>query len=397
MVSFKTLAILMLSVIAVDAAGVIGKAEGFAASATGGGSAAAATPSDIKELVTWLTDNVARTIVLDKTWDFTTTMGTTTEKGCTPRSNTCTNGAGQDSIDINGWCEVSANADPSLPKPTVTYDTAGIPPNAIKLGSNKSIVGVGAAGKIKGRGFYISGAKNIIIQNVEFVEMNPKYIWGGDAISVDGTDLLWIDHVKISRIGRQFITMGPGASNRVSVTNSEFDGTTLWSAKCNNHHYWTLYFTGSQDTVTFKGNYIHNTSGRGPKVGGLSSSVEPNVFFQAANNYWSDIQGAGGSAFQIGKGAKVLAEGNIFENALTPVQFDITSNPLWSSTSGVAGCASDLGRNCQANSLTSSGSFDGTNTDVLTAAKGVLTSLAPVADVATTKANVLKNAGVGKI
>ncbi|TGO21996.1 hypothetical protein BPAE_0188g00030 [Botrytis paeoniae] len=392
MVSFKTLAILMLSVIAVDAAGVIGKAEGFAAAATGGGSAPAASPKDINELVTWLSDNVARTIVLDKTWDFTNTMGTRTEKGCTPLSNTCSNGAGQDSININGWCEQSANANQALAKPTVTYNVASIPPNAIKIGSNKSIVGVGALGKIKGRGFFISGAKNIIIQNVEFVEMNPKYIWGGDAISVDGTDLLWIDHVKISRIGRQFMTMGPGASNRVSITNSEFDGTTLWSAKCNNHHYWSLYFTGSQDTVTFKGNYIHNTSGRGPKVGGLHSSVTPNVFLQAANNYWSNVAG---NAFQIAEGGKVLAEGNIFENTVTPVIFDIASNPLWSSSSGVAGCASILGRNCHANSLVSSGSFAGTNTGVLTSAKGM--SLAAVADVGTTKANVLKNAGIGKI
>ncbi|KAF7947155.1 uncharacterized protein EAE97_004404 [Botrytis byssoidea] len=393
MVSLKTLAILMLSVIAVDAAGVVGKAEGFAASARGGGNAPALIPKDIKELVTWLSDNQPRTIVLDRTWDFTNTMKTRTEKGCTPLSNTCTNGAGQDSVDINGWCEQPANANQALPKPTITYDVAGIPPNAIKLGSQKSIVGVGALGKIKGRGFYIAGAKDIIIQNVEFVEMNPKYIWGGDAISVDGTDLLWIDHVKISRIGRQFITMGPGASNRVSITNSEFDGTTLWSAKCNNHHYWTLYFTGSQDTVTFKGNYIHNTSGRGPKVGGLHSSVTPNVFLQAANNYWSNV--AGGNAFQIGEGAKVLAEGNTFENVGTPVVFDITSNPLWSSSSGVGGCASILGRNCQANSLVASGSFVGTNTNVLTAAKGL--TLAAVADVSTTKANVLKNAGIGKI
>ncbi|TGO40469.1 hypothetical protein BHYA_0036g00020 [Botrytis hyacinthi] len=198
MVSLKTLAILVLSVIAVDAAGVIGNAEGFAAAARGGGTAPALIPKDINELVTWLSDNQPRTIVLDRTWDFTNTMGTRTEKGCTPLSNTCTNGAGQDSVDINGWCEQPGNSDQSLPKPIITYDVAGIPPNAIKLGSQKSIVGVGALGKIKGRGFYIAGAKDIIIQNVEFVEMNPKYIWGGDAISVDGTDLFWIDHVKIS-------------------------------------------------------------------------------------------------------------------------------------------------------------------------------------------------------
>ncbi|CAD6446183.1 f3ea311f-f9bb-4baf-a530-39c638dff0e1-CDS [Sclerotinia trifoliorum] len=392
MISIKTLAILLFSAMAVDAAGVVGKAEGFAAGATGGGSAAAASPANLNELINWLSDGVARTIVLDKTWDFTGSMGSKTEKGCKPRSNTCPNGTGQDSIDINGWCEQDANADQSIAKPVITYDVAGIPPSAIKLGSNKSIIGVGSAGKIKGRGFYIAGAKNIIIQNVEFVEMNPKYIWGGDAISVDGTDLLWIDHVKISRIGRQFITMGPGASNRVTISNSEFDGTTSWSAMCNNHHYWTLYFTGSQDSVTFKGNYIHNTSGRGPKVGGLHSAVKPNVFLQVANNYWSGIAG---NAFQIGEGAKVLAEANVFENTVTPVIFDIPSNPLWSSSTGVTACAASLGRNCQANTLAGSGAFAGSNTDVLAAAKGL--PLAPVSDVAGTKDNVLKSAGIGKI
>ncbi|ESZ92087.1 hypothetical protein SBOR_7544 [Sclerotinia borealis F-4128] len=123
--------------------------------------------------------------------------------------------------------------------------------------------------------------------------------------------------------------MGPGASNRVTVSTRS--STALLSGLLNVtiHHYWTLYFTGSQDKVTFKGNYIHNTSGRGPKVGGLSGSVEPNVFFHAANNYWSDIAG---NAFQIGKGAKVLAEGNLFENAVQPLIFDfgVTSSPLWS-------------------------------------------------------------------
>lgn len=45
---------------------VVGKAEGFAASTTGGGSAACAIPSSVAELKTWLTDSTARCIVLDK-------------------------------------------------------------------------------------------------------------------------------------------------------------------------------------------------------------------------------------------------------------------------------------------------------------------------------------------
>lgn len=48
------------------AVGVVGTAEGFGKSTTGGGSATPAYPADIAELTTWLTDDVARVIVLNK-------------------------------------------------------------------------------------------------------------------------------------------------------------------------------------------------------------------------------------------------------------------------------------------------------------------------------------------
>lgn len=48
------------------AVGVVGTAEGFGKSTTGGGSATPAYPKDIAELTTWLTDDVARVIVLNK-------------------------------------------------------------------------------------------------------------------------------------------------------------------------------------------------------------------------------------------------------------------------------------------------------------------------------------------
>jgi pectate lyase len=27
--------------------------------------------------------------------------------------------------------------------------------------------------------------------------INPKYVWGGDAITVDDADMIWIDHVTV--------------------------------------------------------------------------------------------------------------------------------------------------------------------------------------------------------
>lgn len=66
-----------------SAVGVVGKAEGFAVGVTGGGSATPQYPKDITELSKWLTDSTARVIVLDKTFDYTTSEGTVTGTACT--------------------------------------------------------------------------------------------------------------------------------------------------------------------------------------------------------------------------------------------------------------------------------------------------------------------------
>lgn len=67
----------------------------------------------------------------------------------------------------------------------------------ITVGSNKSLVGKNSA-TIKGKGIRMNSVSNIIIQNVAFTDINPKYVWGGDAITLDDTDMVWIDHVTVS-------------------------------------------------------------------------------------------------------------------------------------------------------------------------------------------------------
>lgn len=108
--------------------------------------------------------------------------------------------------------------------------------------------------------------------------------------------MVWIDHVTVriyqnstlfelhantahqtARIGRQHIVLGTEASKRVTISNSYIDGVTDYSATCDGYHYWGLYFDGSSDLVTLKGNYIYHTSGRSPKVQGntLLHAVSP--------------------------------------------------------------------------------------------------------------------------
>lgn len=138
----------------------------------------------------WLADSTARCIVLDKEFNFKGTEGTASENGCRPASNKCPGNGGQDAINHASWC-TNGNAGAGSTTIKVTYDKAGVA--GLTVGSNKSIIGVGNKGVLRGKGLYIAkGAKNIIIQNIHITELNPQYIWGGDAIAVDGSDLVWI-------------------------------------------------------------------------------------------------------------------------------------------------------------------------------------------------------------
>lgn len=155
---------------------VTGSATGFASGVTGGGYAEPVTPKTIEEyahtfevlfleiltlinrLEGYLTDSEPRVILVDHLFDFTAADGNTTDDGCRPDSNTCP-GMGQDALDGPDWCS------PDYPVVTVTYNNAA--GNPIRVASDKSLVGVGSEGVLKGKGLYLTGdVSNIIIQNI---------------------------------------------------------------------------------------------------------------------------------------------------------------------------------------------------------------------------------------
>jgi pectate lyase len=182
---FHVVALVSLAHVA-SAIGVVGKAEGFATGVTGGGSATPQYPKDITQLTSWLTDSTARVIVLDKTFDYTTSEGTVTGTACA-------------SWGTGSACQriLLDSCDAGQVKETVTYYKAA--KNPIKVGSNKTILGIGSKGIIKGKGLSFAG-KNVIVQNIQVSDLNHKYVWGGDALSFAGADLIWIDHVTVSTL-----------------------------------------------------------------------------------------------------------------------------------------------------------------------------------------------------
>ncbi|KAF5316345.1 hypothetical protein D9619_006542 [Psilocybe cf. subviscida] len=395
---FVTSGLLAVALFSFPNALAVGTPFGLAAGTTGGGSATPAVPSSIAQLTTWLSDSTPRVILLDKAFDFTTSEGTVTGGGCKPW--TCSPNP-QLAIDANGWC---ANYEPNAAKTTITYNKAGI--NPLKVASNKTLLGKGSVGAILGKGLKITGASNIIIQNIKIANINPQFVWGGDAIQIDGGSKIWIDHNTIQYIGRQMIVTGYGAVTTTTISNNVFNGDSTYSATCNGQHYWAALFTGAGDQITFALNYLYKTSGRGPHVMDVVPPIsEPDSsgtsgYYQnvhAYNNYFVSV---GGHAVDPEVGSKVLLEGNYFNTVTTPVLSGGTGQAFAPVTSTQAAqCQSLLGRNCVLNVAISSGALPGVATDVGTL-NGFTASTFKSASImaASSVGNyVQNNAGIGKV
>ncbi|KAJ1018028.1 hypothetical protein NDA16_004897 [Ustilago loliicola] len=316
------------------------KPHGFASSVTGGGSSPPIVPKSINELEKLLTDPQPRVIHLDRTYDFRGSAGTCTNcAGCIPDSYAKCPSKGQLAINNGqGWCN-------GKPAHAVTYDKAGLTP--IRMGPNKSVIGITPNAGIRGKGLLIAHQKNVILQGFTLDYINAEFIWGGDGVTIRDSDLVWIDRITFRLIGRQFIVTGYESAGRVTISNCFFDCETKWSATCDNSHYWTVLGYGKSDKVTFSGNLMKHCSGRSPRIANPDDKGGDSVW-HVVN---SAFEGSTGHSFDMGPGITALIEGNVFN--------DVTQTSLHESSPGRAFAPSDkavctqckgvLGRDCQPN------------------------------------------------
>lgn len=337
--------------------------DGFALGVTGGGTGAAVHPHTRDELKQALcssydrtgncTDATPRVILLDRLFDFRGTVlvnssSSTTESGC--MATACRKGSGQWAINgANNFCAAK-------PPVQVTYDNAGL--QRLKIGSNKTLVGINGRAGIQGMGLLIGGgAHNIIVRNLTLSDINPRVVWGGDALTIDDADGVWVDHNTFSRIGRQMIVTGWGTASHVTISNNEFDGRTDYSATCDGHHYWVWLFLGHHDTLTVARNYIHDTSGRAPHAGGMGNA---DVSAHIVNNVFAHLTGQGAIMSRTDL-SHLLVEGNAFEDVSHPLYNDAKQPgtafavfaPLSEPTADL--CTKVIGRPCVANEAHASG------------------------------------------
>ncbi|KAI4687402.1 hypothetical protein J4E81_008252 [Alternaria sp. BMP 2799] len=321
-----------------SAQSVVGTAYGYGAGATGGGKAAAVTPTSNEELEKYLSDDTERVILLNQQFDFT--GKTTSGAGCDKTTCSAKSGGGQYYLG-----DLSCGGSDMTPVSSITYDAGA--ETALKVGSNKSILGVGGKGVIKGRGLSIAkDASNVIIQGVEFTTINPGVVWGGDALDMQGGNTkIWVDHCKFSLVGRMFVVSHYDGSE-ATLSNNEFDGVTTTSATCNDNHYWTMMMIGKTEKFTLDKNYFHDVSGRAPKLG--QDGV--NSYFHAVNNYFENMKG---HAFDAYDGVSALVEGNAFVAVDQPNTEHAAGVTTFVSKGGDS-CSSVFGRACLENSVDSS-------------------------------------------
>ncbi|KAH9210385.1 pectin lyase fold/virulence factor [Leptodontidium sp. 2 PMI_412] len=282
----------------------------------------------------------ATVILVGKNFNFIGLEGKATEAGC--YQTRCT-------LAIGGQIYISnlSSGRSGMTATTITYDKAGVTP--LVVGSKKSIVGVGSAGVIIGKGLHLPGTTGgVIVQNVHItVNKTPtrQVFGGGDTLSMDGNDGVWIDHCKFSKMGRMFFVSHYAAS-RFTVSNTEFDGATTTSATCNGDTYWGAMF--------------HDMLGRSPKLDA--------------------------------DGTIALIEGNRFHVVNIPMHDGAESIATIYNVPDVASasaCTAIVGRACESNAITSSGG-------TWPSAKST-TPLNTIAALKKYLVTLIMNAGVGKI
>ncbi|WP_040702061.1 pectate lyase family protein [Nocardiopsis ganjiahuensis] len=185
----------------------------------------------------------------------------------------------------------------------VTADQVSEDKIDVKDVSNVSVLGVGDEGRFDGIGFKVTRSENVVFRNLAVREVSQGE---GDALEVtENSSNVWIDHNEFS-------------SEKEGVDKDFYDGlvdikhgseyvTVSWN-RFEDH--WKTSLVGHNDTagsapdrITYHHNLFSNLNSRVPLV--------RHADVHMLNNVFEDIDG---SAINARMGARVLVEGNHFDN-----------------------------------------------------------------------------------
>jgi pectate lyase len=179
----------------------------------------------------------------------------------------------------------------------------------VRVGANKTIVGLGHDATIEGGGFQISKVHNVIIRNLTITG-------APDAINIEsGAQHIWVDHCDLSRCTDGLLDIKRGA-DLITVS---------WNRFHDHHKTCLLGHSDKEDIrridtghlrVTYHHNFFDGTQTRHPRV----RYAEPVHVF---NNYFKNNEYGVAALMDSG----VVVEGNVFENVPHPTHTTYGDSP----------------------------------------------------------------------
>ncbi|MEV0428864.1 family 16 glycoside hydrolase [Micromonospora sp. NPDC050495] len=253
----------------------------------------------------------------------TTPAPTTGLVGWAAQNGGTTGGAGGGTVTVSD-AGALANAVAGDTATTVRVNGAFSCSTEIRVGSNKTVIGVGSSAGLTGCGLNLRDARNIIIRNLRIAKVRAG-VGNGDAIHLDNSTNVWIDHNDLSSDTTSGTDYYDGL---LDITHGSNFVTVSWN-RLHDHVKCSLVghsdSNSGEDTGKLKVTYHHNAFSncfqRNPRVRfGNPVHVFNNYYVTTANPSYSY-----GIATTCGAG--VLVEGNYFENMTDPTHVGEGSSP----------------------------------------------------------------------
>ncbi|GIE95692.1 pectinesterase family protein [Paractinoplanes rishiriensis] len=222
---------------------------------------------------------------------------------------TTTGGAGGKVVTVSTLADLKASAIAAEPLVIRVRGSISVTPfgDMIPVGSDKTIIGAGPGAELVGGGFYLNQVHNVIVRNLTIRDSYLAGDWDGkdstndnDGLRIDTSHHVWIDHVKIERVGDGAIDL-----------RKDSDYVTLsWSVIGDSNKALGIGWTANVLTkFTAHHNWIRNTFQRNWSVDNTAAAHFYNNYLQNIGHYGTMSRNA----------AKVVVENSYFERVVDPL------------------------------------------------------------------------------
>ncbi|MBL0888443.1 pectinesterase family protein [Myceligenerans indicum] len=219
-----------------------------------------------------------------------------------------TGGAGGQTVTVTTYDDLDRYATASEPYVIRVAGAISVEPfgHEIRVGSDKTIVGVGTSGEIVGGGFFLGeGTSNVILRNLtirdtQMADDDPDdKLYDYDGIQLDTADHVWIDHNRITRMNDGLIDSRKDTTNLTVSWNVLEEGNKAFGIG------WTDNVTAR---MTIHHNIIRDTNQRNPSIDNVARAHLYNNLLQDITSYGNLSRGS----------ARVVIENSYYDTVHDP-------------------------------------------------------------------------------